>query len=193
MENLKFNVEVKDGYMGCNAFVGSNYKGYMRFTEINKIVKSEFKKAYKNVKISCRGSSFAGGQDCTATLILNKEQAIKSFEEVKKAIEEYYNKNKFCFQVCRYIYYYDNDNDLLNQSYDTQLKYVYDNYIKSCEGGRHSNNIDEIDEIILTTEAYNMIKLLNNMYDSFNYTENNGMVDYFDNMFYKNIFIKITE
>ena len=190
-EQKNFSVKVKEGYLGCHAYVGSNYKGYKPYAEINKEIKKAFKEKYQNVKISCTGKSFSGGQDCRAVITLNEQEAVETLDKVKEKINKFYDINGYCFQINRYLY---NKYEQEAIEYDEAIEKVYNSYIErlKCEwSGRCMNHMDELDQIILKSKTFEMLRDINNMYDSFNYEENNSMVDYFNNMFYKHIELKI--
>ena len=46
---------------------------------------------------------------------------------------------------------------------------------------------DEVNDLLLKPRAKECVAYLNDLYDSFNYDECNGMVDYFNVMFYKSV------
>ena len=77
---IKIGGEAKVGYMGGSAWNGCNSDGWKSYAEINKIVKKEFKDKYKGIKVSCRGSSFSGGQECNGMITLNINDAICTYE-----------------------------------------------------------------------------------------------------------------
>lgn len=73
------------------------------------------------------------------------------------------------------------------------LHKVYDNYVNRAADGYQGisiNNLDELDKMILKPEAYEMSLHLNALYDSFNDYDINGMVDYFDTLFYKQTYLR---
>ena len=198
---IKTSVEIKEGYMGGFAFTGCNYKGYMRYSEINKIVKKEFKAKFPNVKVSCTGSSFSGGQSCDGKIIVNLNDAIYSLDEVREKIEDYYKEHKYCFQVAHFLndwdiknYYNNVECDRYNTSYENQIEVLYNKYINYYKGGSHMNNgLNEFETLLLKPEVIEMVNYLNALYDSFNDCDNNGMVDYFSNMFYKDVELKLVD
>lgn len=189
MENIKIGVEVKKGYMGCNAYIGRNYKGYMRYSEINKIVKSEFKKRFKDVKVSCKGNSFSGGQECNGTIMMKLNEIVRPYDEFIKRVEEtnYYPKMSGWYIVGKEAVWGE------KLSYEERIKATYEGYVSRLNNRVRINGVDELDKAILTEKAVESVEYLNDLYDSFNYDECNGMVDYFDVMFYKSVEIKVVE
>lgn len=191
METLKTGGIARTGYMGGNEWIGCNYKGYRRYSEINKIVKQAFNAEFKNsgnyYKISCTGSSFSGGQECNGKITMLLKDAVYSLEEFL----ENANKNNYCTYVSSW--YYINGEAVWGEKLDseTRLRATYSNYINllSKEWGVTINGIAEkgLEACILKPQARAMVNALNNMYDSFNYEDINGMVDYFDVMFYKQV------
>lgn len=189
VNEIKTGVIIKEGYLGGFAFDGVNYKGYMRYSDINKLVKAAFKKSYPDIRISCTGSSFSGGQECNGKITATKAEAIRSFEEFKKEVEAYYKEKGYCFQVFHYI----NSWDCQDLSYDEALKVAYDNYISRLAWGLRCDHLDELDKMILKPRYYKALSYLNDLYDSFNSCDNNSMVDYFDNLFYKGVSLACEE
>lgn len=185
VNEIKTGVIIKEGYLGGFAFDGVNYKGYMRYSDINKLVKSAFKKSFPEMRISCTGSSFSGGQECKGKIRATKAEAVRSFEEFKKEVDAFYKEKGYCFQVFHYLNSWTSE----GLSYDEALKTAYDNYISRLSWGCNCENLDELDKMILKPRYYNALVYLNNLYDSFNSCDNNSMVDYFSNLFYK--FVKI--
>ena len=184
-ETVKTGIIIKDGYLGGFAFDGVNYRGYMRYSEINKIVKQAFKKSFPEIRISCTGSSFSGGQECNGRILATKAEALNSFEEFKKAVDNYYNNHGYCFQVFHYL----NTWEAQDLNYYDALKKAYDLYISRLAWGLNCNSLSELDQLILKDKYYKALKYLNDLYDSFNSCDNNGMVDYFSNLFYKGVSI----
>lgn len=200
MEEIKIGGEIKEGYMGGIAWTGCNYKGYMRYSEINKIVKKAFLEKYKGTKVSCSGSSFSGGQECVGKIIVKLNDAIYSFEEFRKNIDNYYNEHKYCFQIASYLnewhikeYFKDSERDFYNTSYEEMLKIAYEKNIKVYKAGCNMDRPSELDKMILKEDVCKKVFYLSALYDSFNDNDNNEMVDYFSNMFYKDIILKCEE
>lgn len=179
-----------EGYMGGYGWSGINYNGYMSYAEINKIVKKEFKNKYPQAKVSCRGSSFSGGQECIGTLYI-KESDIKTLEQFRQEINKYYDEKHYCFQVAHYLGWWDCD--IYNTPYDQQVEILYNKMVNLYKGSHNLRNINEVDEMLLSKEVLEQHKYLNALYDSFNYCDNNSMVDYFDNNFYKFIYIEVKD
>lgn len=190
MEKLRIGGEAKVGYMGGNAWTGCNYKGYMRYSEINKIVKKAFKDKYPNVKVSCTGKSFSGGQECNGTIILKLSDAVYSYDE----FVENANKNGY-YPMINSWYYCEDGSCVWGEKIDkdTRLKCTYNNYINgiTCKYyGERLNHVSDLDKSILKPEVIEMVEYLNALYDSFNDYDINGMVDYFDTLFYKDVEIR---
>lgn len=186
---IKTGVIVKEGYLGGFAFDGVNYRGYMRYSEINKIVKQAFKKSFPDIRISCTGSSFSGGQECKGRLLAQKSEAVRSFEEFMQKVEAYYKEKGYCFQVFQYI----NTWQAQDLNYNEALKMAYDSYISRLKWGHSCEHLDELDKLILKPRYYQALNYLNELYDSFNSCDNNSMVDYFSNLFYKFVYLQCEE
>lgn len=190
-ETIKIGGEFKEGYMGGSAWTGINYRGYMRYSEINKIVKKEFKKKYPNDKVSCTGQSYSGGQSCYGTLFIHRSD-IYTLEEFKANAKE--------AGYCPNAYWYYIDGQCLSYespklTYEIKLECMYNSYVKNLKGysGSISRNIDEFDKLVLKPEAIEKLSYLKALYDSFNDYDVNGMVDYFDVMFYESIYIELVD
>ena len=190
-EEIKIGGEVKEGYMGGSAWTGVNYKGYMRYSEINKIVKKQFNLKYPNDKVSCKGKSFSGGQECSGTLFIHAADVFTLEEFKARAKEKGYYPNAYWYRV--------GGKDVFHESptltYDIKLESVYNSYVKTLHGysGCIARNIDEFDELILKPQVIEKLKYLNALYDSFNDYDVNGQVDYFDVMFYKFIYLECVD
>lgn len=188
MENeIKTGVTMKEGYMGGIAFDGCNYHGYMRYSEINKLVKKAFKNKFPGTKVSCTGSSFSGGQSCDGTITLTADDIYTKVEYAKLADEKGYWPQTNGW-------YGDQWGETL--SLEERISITYDVYLNRLTGkysGVRMTHIGELDELILKPAAIEKVKYLNNLYDSFNSCDNNSMVDYFDNLFYKNVEVKLGE
>ena len=186
---VKIGGKAEIGYMGGSKWTGCNAHGYMRYSEINKIVKAAFKKKYPNVKVSCKGSSFSGGQECNGTIYLPLEEIMISYDEFLKTD---YHPTWSTWYIIDGKGIWGEDPSL---THEMRMKAVYDNY-KNCLSsycGVRVNTYhlaDGIDKKILTPKAIELIEYLNDLYDSFNAYDVNGMVDYFDVNFYKDVSIK---
>lgn len=191
-ETVKIGGEFKDGYMGGVAWTGRNYHGYMRYSEINKIVKKAFKAKYPETKVSCTGSSFSGGQECVGTIISKLNETVYSFEEfMARAKEKGYYPNAYWYYVDGECIFHESP----KLTYEIKLESVYKSYVKNLlsYSGSIERTIDEFDELILKPEIVERLKYLKGLYDSFNDYDVNGQVDYFDVMFYKFIYLKCSE
>ena len=191
MEELEIKTggKAETGYMGGSKLTGCNAtNGYMRYTEINKIVKKAFKKKYPETKVSCSGKSFSGGQECNGVIFMKLEEILVSYDEFKAS----------GYHPTWSTWYYINGNCIWGESpeltEEMRLKAVYDNYKKSLSNyGSNVERISELDKCILKPAAIERINYLNALYDSFNAYDINGMVDYFDVNFYKDVFIKAAD
>ena len=180
---IQTGVTIKEGYMGGFAFTGCNYHGYMRYSEINKIVKKAFKEKFPETKVSCTGSSYSGGQDCDGIITITIDEIYTKEEYTKLATEKCYQPNASCW-------YGNKWGETL--SLEERISISYDCYLKRLTGsGENMNHIYEIDNLILKPTAIEKVNYLNALYDSFNDCDNNGMVDYFDNLFYKSVEVKL--
>lgn len=190
-EAIKIGGEVKEGYMGGSAWTGINYHGYMRYSEINKIVKKEFKKKYPNDKVSCSGKSFSGGQECNGTLFIHSCDIFTLEEFMAKAKEKGYHPRNYWFDYNGECMFHENP----KLTYDIKLECAYKSYVKTLKGysGCIARNIDEFDELVLKPEAIEKLKYLKALYDSFNDYDVNGQVDYFDVMFYESIYVELVD
>ena len=175
----------REGYMGGTAFTGVNYKGYMRYTEINKLVKKAFKEKYPDVKVSCRGQSFSGGQSCDGTLYIDLKKSIYSLEEFKAKCKEanYYGLD----------YRWLNDKPAELMTIEERIEAIYYNYINILKAGMRKDRCSDEDKRILKDDVIEQVTYLNDLYDSLNEEDINGMVDYFDVCFYKSVEIKAIE
>ena len=190
MEELEIKTggKAETGYMGGSKWTGCNATGYMRYTEINKIVKKAFKKKYPETKVSCSGKSFSGGQECNGVIFMKLEEILVSYDEFAKSG---YSPNWS-------TWYYINGKCIWGESPELtdemRLKAYYEDYKKRLTGnGERVERISELDKCILKPAAIKRINYLNALYDSFNAYDVNGMVDYFDVNFYKDVFIKAAD
>lgn len=192
MEELKIGGKVKEGYMGGYAWTGCNYNGYMSYGAINKLVKKAFKSRYKDVKVSCTGSSYSGGQSCDGTITTKLNDTIYDYYLFVKNCKE----NGY-YPMMSSWYYLDDGSCEWGEGLDDETRYkaTYNSYVKSlcsCCGER-LNRLSDLDKSILKPEVIEMVEYLNALYDSFNDVDVNGMVDYFDVLFYKDITLKCVE
>lgn len=190
-ETIKIGGEFKEGYMGGTAWRGVNYTGYRRYSEINKIVKKEFKKKYPNDKVSCTGQSYSGGQSCSGTLFIYRKDIYTLEEFMKNAKESGYYPHDYWYYLDGECLHEDNP----KLTYDIKLECVYKNYVKNLKGssGCITRNIEEFDKLILKPDVIEKVSYLKGLYDSFNDYDVNGMVDYFDVMFYESIYIDLID
>jgi len=190
-ETIKIGGKAREGYMGGSAWTGINYHGYMRYSEINKLVKKAFKAKYPNDKVSCTGQSYSGGQSCDGTLFIHRSD-IYTLEEFME------NANKICFYPNATWYYIDGEclfHESPKLTREIKLKAMYESYVKTLKGysGCITKNIDEFDKLVLKPEAIEKLTYLKALYDSFNDYDVNGQVDYFDVMFYESIYVELVD
>lgn len=190
-ETIKIGGKAREGYMGGSAWTGINYHGYMRYSEINKLVKKAFKAKYPNDKVSCTGQSYSGGQSCNGTLFIHRSD-IYTLEEFME------NANKTCFYPNATWYYIDGEclfHESPKLTREIKLKAMYESYVKTLKGysGCIAKNIDEFDKLVLKPEAIEKLTYLKALYDSFNDYDVNGQVDYFDVMFYESIYVELVD
>lgn len=190
MEELKIGGKAEVGYMGGSKWTGVNATdGYLRYSDINKLVKKAFRMKYPNVEVSCTGSSFSGGQECNGTIYLPLEELIVSYDEFLKT--DYCPTHQGWYEIDGKCIWGESP-ELTNEM---RMKATYDSYKKHlCDwSGVRINTFhicDGIDRKILKPKAMEMVEYLNALYDSFNKYDVNGMVDYFDVSFYKDVSIK---
>lgn len=190
MEELEIKIggKAETGYMGGSKWTGCNSTGrYMSYAEINKIVKSAFKKKYPKAKVSCTGKSFSGGRECCGTVYMKESEILKSYDEFKKSgyfprLNGWYYINGECI--------WGEDPKLTTEM---RLKATYENYKKCLHNRIYMERASELDKAICKPEILEMAEYLSDLYDSFNSYDVNGMVDYFDVDFYKDIYIKAVE
>lgn len=187
MEELKIGGKAETGYMGGIKWTGVNAtNGYVRYTEINKLVKSAFRKRYPETKVSCSGKSFSGGQECNGVVFMKETEILKTYDEFKESgyfprLNGWYYINGKCV--------WGEDPSLTTEM---RLKATYEHY-KKCLHDYNGINLerpDDLDKAICKPEILERVAYLNDLYDSFNAYDINGMVDYFDTNFYKDVFIK---
>lgn len=190
-ETIKIGGVAKEGYMGGSAWRGVNYHGYMRYSEINKIVKKQFKLKYPNDKVSCTGESYSGGQSCSGTLFIHRADIYTLEEFMKNADEKSYYPNATWYMVDGETVFHESP----KLTREIKLKALYEQYVKTLKGysGCIARNIDEFDKLILKPQAIEKVSYLKALYDSFNDYDVNGQVDYFDVMFYEHIYIELVD
>ena len=190
-ETIKIGGKFKDGYMGGVAWTGTNYHGYMRYSDINKIVKKAFKAKYPNDKVSCTGKSFSGGQECNGTLFIHNCDIYTLEEFMKNAKEKGYYPNAYWYYVDGECIFHENP----KLTYEIKLECVYKSYVKNLKGysGCIARNIDDFDKLVLKPDVIEKLSYLKGLYDSFNDYDVNGMVDYFDVMFYESIYVELVD
>lgn len=193
MENeIKTGGVASEGYMGGTAWTGCNAgRQYWHYAQVNKIVKKEFKRRFPDVRVSCRGSSFSGGQDCRGTIHMRVEDAFIPFDEyMKKAEREGY------FPSCSWYRYNGRDYYCEDPAltWPQRREAVYRSTIAHANNyGVDVKRIDGFLEFALTDKAKAAARYLAALYDSFNQTDINSMVDYFDVLFYEFIELKTEE
>ncbi len=190
MEEIKIGGKAETGYMGGSKWTGINSHGYMRYSEINKIVKKAFRQRYPETKVSCTGSSFSGGQECCGTIFLKVDEALVPYEEFAKS--GYYPNSQTWYYIDGEVIWGESPKLTL----EMKMKSAYESFKKSLSsysGVRMSISTvsDSFERKILKPEAIEKIEYLNALYDSFNSYDVNGMVDYFEVDFYKDVSLKL--
>lgn len=185
MENIRLGGVAETGYMGGQKWTGVNSGEYMTYAEINKIVKKEFSKKYPKVKISCRGKSFSGGRECHGTVKLPENEIMVDYEQFLNSDYEPSNRGWYVVEgECVY-----GEHPKLTR--EIKMKSLYEQYKKMLKGysGVSMTHIRELDRLLFKPEVIEKLEYLNALYDSFNSYDVNGMVDYFDVNFYKDVYL----
>ena len=190
MEEIRIGGKAEIGYMGGSKWTGINSTNrYMSYAEINKIVKKAFRAKYPETKVSCTGKSFSGGQECNGTIFMDINDILITYEE--------FLKSDYCPRWHTW-YYIDGEcvwGEDPKLTHEMRMKSIYESYKKTLSrwsGVRITTSLisDSLDKILLKPAAIERIEYLNALYDSFNRYDVNGMVDYFDVDFYKDVSIR---
>ena len=189
MSELKIGGKAETGYMGGVKWTGASASGYKTYAEINKIVKSAFKKKYPETKVSCTGKSFSGGRECTGAVIMKESEILKPYDEFVKS--GYFPRLNG--------WYYINGKTIWGEdpslTTEMRLKATYEHYKKCLHSysGINMERPDELDKAICKPEVLERVVYLNDLYDSLNSYDVNGMVDYFDVDFYKDVYVRAAD
>jgi len=189
---------VGKGYLGGGEWTGKEFakRGYyMSYGEINKIVKKELLKKYKNdnVNFKTRGKSFSGGQSSSCYIEMYQEDL---FIDRNTAIDNLMRE----FYVRTWHNYKNENGDVVSiwgeKIYDDlEIKrkcceYRYDYY-----SNRYCNSVHNVPDCILTEKAKEIFSFAKSLYLTFIHDESNSMVDYFnrnlyDSYYFNNLSLK---
>lgn len=191
MEQIKIGGIAETGYMGGTKWTGVNSgDGFMRYSTINRLVRKEFNKKYPTTKVSCTGKSYSGGQSCNGIIMMKLNEIMVSYDEFEKS--GYFPPYNCWYEVNGECVFGEEP----KLTYEIRMKATYENF-KKCLNSYSGISINTsrlkegLEKYILKPDAIEKIEYLIDLYDSFNRYDVNGMVDYFDVNFYKDVSIKL--
>lgn len=164
-----YNYKVEKGYLGGQKIVGSNHGTDMNPREIANRVKKDFKELYPDFTLSIKYSSYTGGSDRRGTITAAPEKMFVPLEE--------FDPGKIFIDITINNRYYRRFEEI--QQFESKelcekiKKEIYYNFIMDTQ-----QNVRATDSFY-TKEMSQAIQDLYLMLRSFEYSDCNGMVDYF--------------
>ena len=181
---------ISDGYLGATRWDGNKSNQHLYGSDLSKAIREELKRqGIKGVSVSCK--TFSGGQEVTIKVKATAADFIGRDEYIND-----YAAGKYGLSAA---WFYTEDGESIHYSALFSDKYSneeqqriirshaareYDYYIS----GSHDINHYRIDDNKIYTEAFRAkLHKINAVLDTYHYDDSNGMVDYFDTNFYRDI------
>lgn len=170
--NYSIKAGTEYGYMGSVGYVGENSKTALHGTELKTAIVNELKK--NGFKVS--GKTARGGW--TDSFTFTFKLSVNDLNRYSN-IDDYINSNYSKYMKYREYNYNDGEIlELINKGIGDKFM-LNQYYINECPN--------------LKEAAIERMELANQIICSFNYSESNAMVDYFNVGFYYNLYIQVTE
>lgn len=184
--------ETFDGYMGAVGWKGKNVELHKDIKEIAQIVRKQFRQKFPGYKITARIKRYSGGQSMRVEILIPTTDLMDKAQFVEDSVR---NPWKYVKGSWGWIGYPNPDGsegrerpDILGEiSADERAKYFsryYDHALLRYTGNADIN-VGSQPIPLLNDEA---LKYVKSLVDSFNYSDSNSMVDYFDVNFYAFIY-----
>ena len=179
---------ISEGYLGATRWDGNKSGKYLYGAELSKAIREELKaQGIKGVSVSCK--TFSGGQEVTIKVKATASDFIGRDEYIND-----YAAGKYGLSAARF---YTEDGEsvhrdkLFSLSNEEQHRIIRSHAARAYDYSI-SHDIDinhyHIDSYTEYTEAFRAkLHKINAVLDTFHYDDSNGMVDYFDTNFYRDI------
>lgn len=179
---------ISDGYMGAYRWDGNKSHNHLYGAELSKAIREELKRqGIKGCSVSCK--TYSGGQSVrvkvatTAADFVDRDEYINNYSYKDLG---YWLYTEDGFQIHR-DKWFALDADEQQRTLRIHAARCYD-YSISHDIDINHHHIDSYTEY---TEAFRVkLHKINAILDTYNYNDSNGMVDYFDTNFYRDIEVK---
>lgn len=173
-----------EGYMGAVGWKGKKSQLYLWGSDLSKAIRAELKEhKIKGVYVSCK--TYSGGQSLYMTIMANesdyvtREEFLSNYDINYSGVELVYG-DSYSDKIDKDEYY--------NLSREEQkiIQYRHKNYLYDYYKNQERLSIDSLYglELLFTKEFLSKIEKIKLIVSEYNHSENNGMVDYFDNNFF---------
>lgn len=179
---------VSDGYMGAVRWDGNKSHKYLHGAELSKAIREELKRqGVKGCSVSCK--TYSGGQTVrvkvatTAADFVNREDYINDYD---------------CNDLGYWLVTEDGEQIHRDKWFtldgSEQQRTLRSHAARSYDYSYNHNNVINhhyVDEYTEYTEAFRAkLHKINAILDTYHYDDSNGMVDYFNTNFYRDIEVK---
>ena len=179
---------VSDGYMGAVRWDGNQSHKYLHGAELSKAIREELKRqGVKGCSVSCK--TYSGGQTVrvkvatTAADFVSREQYVNDYTISDAGAWLYTEEGKAIHRDTWFGF----DGDMQQETLRSAARHAYDHAF--TVGGEINHYY--IDKYTEYTEAFRAkLHKINAVLDTYHYDDSNGMVDYFDTNFYRDIIVK---
>lgn len=192
-EAVQTGGKIGDGYLGGGEWTGCNVetKGYLRYSEINKIVKKEMQRRYKGITFKTRGESYSGGQSSRFYIYLSTEQLFKPKEEcISEFLREFRPNGWYVLRDSQGKEITTWGEKLNENEKRTAAEMYYDHLVNSYQMSAHNVMCGGN---YITPMAEGIYKTAKSLYMSFIHDSSNAMVDYFDRNLYDDYYFCNTD
>lgn len=179
---------ISEGYLGATRWDGNKSHKHLYGAELSKAIREELKRqGIKGCSVSCK--TYSGGQSvrvkvaASAADYISREEYVDSYR-INDA--GHWLTTEDGEQIHR-DEWFALDADEQQRTLRSHAAREYDYYIS----GSHEINHYKIENNKIYTEAFRAkLSRINAVLDTYNYDNSNGMVDYFDTNFYRDIEVK---
>ena len=179
---------ISDGYLGATRWDGNKSGKYLHGAELSKAIREELKRqGIKGCSVSCK--TYSGGQSVRVKVATTAADFVDRDEYI----------NNYSYKDLGYWLVTEDGEQIHRDKWftldaDEQQRTLRSHAARSYDYSR-SHDIDishyYIDKYTEYTEAFRAkLHKINAVLDTFHYDDSNGMVDYFDTNFYRDIEVK---
>ena len=189
-----------EGYLGARGWEGVNCHKQFELKDVNKYLKQVCKKNY-GVDIRTKYNSYSGGESTYITIILNE----KSFKTIEEVLELFNNINPQNTDERNYIIqaafssedssalYSDRWIDNYNRQSIEERNVTVKNWYENIYKYQHQTYVGSSSEALawfLNDRYKQAVHVVLSTLQSFQYSDSNSMVDYFNTNFYYFVYLK---